>query len=140
MCRYAKPMLNEGSTVTALTYLGSEKMVANYNIMGVAKAALEANVRYLAYELGEHGIRVNALSAGPVRTLAAKGIGGFDVMLKVAAKKAPLQRNVTLEDVGKAGLYLVSDLSSGVTGEVHYVDCGQNTVAMSKADACIAEH
>lgn len=139
MAKYSKPLMKEGSTITALTYLGSVKAVANYNMMGVAKAALESSVRYLALEMGEVGIRVNALSAGPVRTLAAKGIGGFDVMLKVAAKKAPLQRNVSLEDVGKSGLYLASDLSSGVTGEVHYVDCGQNTVAMCKADAVLAE-
>lgn len=139
MVRYGKPLMNEGASVTALTYLGSEKAVVNYNIMGVAKAALESSIRYLAVELGEIGARANALSAGPVRTLAAKGIGGFDVMLKVAAKKAPLQRNVTLEEVGKSGLYLVSDLASGVTGEVHYVDCGQNVVAMSKAEAILAE-
>ncbi len=138
MARYAKPLLNEGGSITALTYLGSVKAVANYNIMGVAKAALESSVRYLALEFGEIGVRVNALSAGPIKTLAGKGIGGFDTMLKVAAKKAPLQRNVTLEDVGKSGLYLVSDLASGVTGEVHYVDCGQNTVAMCKADAVLA--
>lgn len=138
MARYAKPLLNEGASITALTYLGSVKAVANYNIMGVAKAALESSVRYLALEMGEIGVRVNALSAGPLKTLAGKGIGGFDVMLKVAAKKAPLQRNVTLEDVGKSGLYLVSDLASGVTGEVHYVDCGQNIVGMCKADAALA--
>ena len=139
MAKYGKPILNEGASITALSYLGSVKAVANYNMMGVAKAALESSVRYLALEMGEIGIRVNALSAGPVKTLAAKGIGGFDVMLKVAAKKAPLKRNVTLEEVGKSGLYLVSDLSSGVTGEVHYVDCGQNTVAMCKADAVLAD-
>lgn len=139
MARYAKPLMKAGSTITALTYLGSVKAVANYNMMGVAKAALESSVRYLALEMGEIGIRVNALSAGPVKTLAAKGIGGFDIMLKVAAKKAALQRNVSLEDVGKSGLYLVSDLSSGVTGEVHYVDCGQNIVGMCRADAALAE-
>lgn len=138
MARYAKPLMNEGASITALTYLGSVKAVANYNIMGVAKAALESTVRYLALEFGEIGVRVNALSAGPLKTLAGKGIGGFDVMLKVACKKAPLQRNVTLEDVGKSGLYLVSDLASGVTGEVHYVDCGQNIVGMCKADAALA--
>ncbi|MDD3419449.1 MAG: enoyl-ACP reductase [Candidatus Gastranaerophilales bacterium] len=138
MVRYGKPLMKEGSSVTALTYLGSVKAVANYNIMGVAKAALESSVRYLAQEMGEIGVRVNALSAGPIKTLAGSGIGGFNTMLKVAAKKAPLQRNVSLEDVGKSGLYLVSDLASGVTGEVHYVDCGQNIVGMCKADAALA--
>ncbi len=135
MARYAKPLMNEGATITALTYLGSVRAVCNYNIMGVAKAALESTVRYLAYEFGKDGIRVNALSAGPVKTLAAKGIGDFDTMLKVAAMKAPLRRNVALEDVGKAGLYLASDMSSGVTGEVHYVDCGFNIMGVSEADA-----
>lgn len=135
MARYAKPLMNEGATITALTYMGSVKAVCNYNIMGVAKAALESSVRYLAYEFGKDGIRVNALSAGPVKTLAAKGIGDFDTMLKVAALKAPLRRNVSLDDVGKAGLYLASDLSSGVTGEVHYVDCGCNIMGVSEVDA-----
>ena len=127
--------MNEGATITALTYLGSVRAVCNYNIMGVAKAALESTVRYLAFEFGKDGIRVNALSAGPVKTLAAKGIGDFDTMLKVAAMKAPLRRNVALEDVGKAGLYLASDMSSGVTGEVHYVDCGFNIMGVSETDA-----
>lgn len=132
--RYAMPLMSEGGAITTLTYLGSVMSVANYNVMGVAKAALESTTRYLALELGEHGIRVNALSAGPLKTLAAKGIAGFDTMLKANKLRAPLRRNVTLEDVAGAGLYLSSDLSSGVTGEVHYVDCGFNTVGISKAE------
>ncbi len=139
MARYAKPLMKDGGAIVALTYLGAEKAVCNYNIMGVAKAALEASVRYLASEMGPLNIRVNALSAGPVKTLAAKGIGDFDTMLKVAAVRAPLKRNVSLEDVGKAGLFLASDLSSGLTGETHYVDCGFHTVGVSEADAALVK-
>lgn len=131
MCRHARPLFNEGASVLALTYLGGEKMVANYNVMGVAKAALESSARYLADNLGKDSVRVNSLSAGAVKTLAAKGIGGFDRMLKAAILKAPLKRNVSLEDVGKTGLYLLSDLSSGVTGEVVHVDCGCHAVYAS---------
>ncbi len=129
--RCAKPFLNQGASILALTYLGSEKVVANYNIMGVAKAALEASSRYLATDLGKLGVRVNCLSAGAVKTLAAKGISGFDKMLKAGALKAPLKRNVSLEDIGKTGLYLLSDLSSGVTGEVIHVDGGCHSVYSS---------
>lgn len=131
LARAAKPLMNEGGSILALTYLGSEKVVANYNVMGVAKAALESSARYLADNLGKMGVRVNCLSAGAVKTLAAKGISGFDRMLKAAILKAPLKRNVSLEDVGKTGLYLVSDLSSGVTGEIVHVDCGCHSVYAS---------
>lgn len=124
VCREARPLMNENGSIFALTYLGSTSMVANYNIMGVAKATLESSMRYLAADMGKCGVRVNCLSSGAVKTLAAKGIGGFDKMLKAAALKSPLNRNVSLEDVGKAGLYLASDLSSGTTGEVIFVDCG----------------
>mgnify|MGYP001265212447 CR=1 FL=1 len=133
--RAAKPLMSEGGTVTALTYLGGEMYVPNYNIMGVAKAALESAVRYLAAELGSIGVRVNALSAGPVKTLAFKGIAGSDILLKINKVRSPLKRNITLEDVGNAGLYLSSDLSSGVSGETHHVDSGVHFVAISKEDA-----
>ena len=131
ICRNAEPLLNEGASVFALTYLGSEYAVANYNVMGVAKAALESSMRYLAVDLGKKGIRVNCLSSGAVKTLASSGIAGFGRMLKAAAAKSPLQRNVALQDVGNAGLYLASDLSSGTTGEVIYVDCGCRSVYAS---------
>lgn len=131
MCRHARPLFNEGGAVLALTYLGGEFVVANYNVMGVAKAALESSARYLATDLGKAGVRVNCLSAGAVKTLAAKGISGFDRMLKAGAVKAPLKRNVSLEDVGKTGLYLLSDMSSGVTGETVHVDCGCHSVYAS---------
>ena len=131
ICRNAEPLLNEGASVFALTYLGSEYAVANYNVMGVAKAALESSMRYLAVDLGKKGIRVNCLSSGAVKTLASSGIAGFGRMLKAAAVKSPLQRNVALQDVGNAGLYLASDLSSGTTGEVIYVDCGCRSVYAS---------
>ena len=131
ICRNAEPLLNEGASVFALTYLGSEYAVANYNVMGVAKAALESSMRYLAVDLGKKGIRVNCLSSGAVKTLASSGISGFGRMLKAAAAKSPLQRNVALQDVGNAGLYLASDLSSGTTGEVIYVDCGCRSVYAS---------
>ncbi len=137
MARHAKPLMKEGGAIAALTYLGGEKAIVNYNIMGVAKAALEANVRYLAAELGEQQIRVNALSAGPVKTLAARGIGGFDTMLKISEARSPMKRNVTLDDVGKSGLYLLSDLSTGVTGETHHVDCGAHCIGSTKEDAKI---
>lgn len=131
IARNAQPVMNEGGSIFALSYLGSDYVVANYNVMGVAKAALESSVRYLAADLGEKGIRVNAISAGAVKTLAAKGISGFDKMLKAAIVKAPLKRNVTLEDIGRAGLYLASDLSSGTTGQVLFVDCGCHAVYAS---------
>ncbi len=125
----AKLMPNGGSLIT-MTYYGADKVLPNYNVMGVAKAALESSVRYLAADLGEKNIRVNAISAGPVRTLAAMGIAGFRDMLKFVASRAPLKRNVTAEEVGKTALYLLSDLSSGVTGETIFVDCGYNIMAM----------
>ncbi len=133
LTKYSKPLLeaNGGGSILALTYLGSTKAVANYNIMGVAKAALESSMRFIAADLGKYNIRCNCLSAGPVKTMAAKGIGGFDRMLKANVLKAPLKRTPSLEDVGKGGLYLVSDLSSGVTGEVHFVDCGAHSVFAS---------
>ncbi len=137
VARHAKPLMKEGGSIITITYIGGERVVPNYNIMGVAKAALEATVRYLAVEFGKDGIRVNALSAGPVRTLAAKGIAGFDILMKVNAARAPMKRNITLEEVGNAGLYLCSELSGGVTGETHHVDCGYHAIATTKADAKI---
>ena len=127
-------MKNGGSIVT-LTYSGSERVVPHYNVMGVAKAALECSVRYLAVDLGSDGIRVNAISAGPIRTLAASGIGDFRYILKWNEINAPLKRNVTIDDVGSAGLYLLSDLSGGVAGELHHVDCGYNVIGMKAVDA-----
>lgn len=124
MTRCALPVLKEGGSIVTMTYLGSVRSIPEYNVMGVAKAALESSVRYLAAELGEKGIRVNAVSAGPIRTLAASGIANFKEKLRVAEERSSLKRLVTQEDVGKATLYLVSDLASGVTGEIHYVDAG----------------
>ncbi|PLY02635.1 MAG: enoyl-[acyl-carrier-protein] reductase FabI [Desulfuromonas sp.] len=124
--RYAVPLMKNGGSVVSLTYLGAVRTIPNYNVMGVAKAALEASTRYLAAELGEKGIRVNAISAGPIKTLAASGIGKFKEKLKMMDEKAPLRRTVTQEEVGKSALYLISDLGSGVTGEIHYVDAGYN--------------
>jgi enoyl-[acyl-carrier protein] reductase I len=131
----ALPMMAEGGSILTLTYYGAEKVVPHYNVMGVAKAALEASVKYLANDLGPQGIRVNAISAGPIKTLAASGIGDFRYILKWNELNAPLRRNVTIEDVGGAGLYLLSDLSSGVTGETHHVDCGYHVVGMKQEDA-----
>jgi enoyl-[acyl-carrier protein] reductase I len=124
------PLMNDGGSVITMTYLGGERVVQNYNVMGVAKAALESSVRYLAQDLGPQNIRVNALSAGPLNTLAARGISGFTEMLKYAADKAPMKRNVELEEVANAALFLVSDMSSGITGQTIYVDCGYNIIAM----------
>ena len=132
--RAEKIMPNGGSLLT-LTYYGAEKWMPHYNVMGVAKAALEASVRYLAADLGEKNIRVNAISAGPIKTLAASGIGDFRYILKWNEYNAPLKRNVTIEDVGGAGLYLLSDLASGVTGETHHVDAGYNVIGMKAEDA-----
>ena len=129
MTRCALPVLKEGGSIVTMTYLGAVRSVPAYNVMGVAKAALEAAVRYLAAELGEKGIRVNAVSAGPIKTLAASGIANFKEKLRVAEERAPLKRLISQEEVGKASLYLLSDLASGVTGEVHYVDCGFSTTA-----------
>ena len=131
----ARPMMRSGGSVLTLTYYGAEKVVPHYNVMGVAKAALEASVKYLANDLGPENIRVNALSAGPIKTLAASGIGDFRYILKWNELNAPLRRNVTIEDVGGAGLYLLSDLASGVTGEVHHVDAGYHTIGMKQEDA-----
>ncbi len=131
----ARKLMTEGGSLITLTYFGAERVMPHYNVMGVAKAALEASVRYLAEDLGKEGIRVNSLSAGPMKTLAASGIGDFRYILKWNEYNSPLRRNVTLEDVGGAGLYLVSDLSSGVTGETHHVDCGYNIVGMKAVDA-----
>ncbi len=130
LSKRAEKLMSEGGSIITLTYLGSQRVVKNYNVMGVAKAALEASVRYLAYELGEKGIRVNAVSAGPIKTLAASGIAGFKDMLSVFAEKAPLRRNTSLEDVAKASLFLLGHDASGVTGETMYVDCGFNTIGM----------
>ena len=135
--RHAKPLMTQGGSILTLSYLGSERSVPNYNVMGVAKAALEASVRYLATEFGPYGIRVNALSAGPIKTLAAKGISGFDILLKINAARSPMKRNVTLEEVGNSGVYLCSPLSTGVTGETHHVDCGYHSVATTREDARI---
>ena len=126
-----KIMPNGGSMLT-LTYDGSQKFIPNYNVMGVAKAALESSVRYIAADLGNTGIRVNALSAGPMKTLAMAGISGGKDMMKWSEKNSLMLRNISLDDVGKSGLYLLSDLSSGVTGEVHYVDCGYNKVGVPR--------
>jgi len=130
LVREARPHLHPGSSVLTLTYYGAEKVVANYNVMGVAKAALEASVRYLAADMGPSGIRVNAISAGPIRTLAAAGISGFKGMYSSFAGVAPLRSNISIEDVGKTALYLASDLSSAVTGEVIYVDGGFNVLGV----------
>lgn len=129
MTRCALPVLKEGGSIVTMSYLGAVRSVPQYNVMGVAKAALEASVRYLAAELGEKGVRVNAVSAGPIKTLAASGIANFKEKLRVAEERAPLRRLVNQDDVGKATLYLVSDLASGVTGEIHYVDGGFSTAA-----------
>jgi len=136
ICRKAEPLMTEGGSLLTLTYYGAEKVMPHYNVMGVAKAALEASVRYLAADLGRQAIRVNAISAGPIKTLAAAGgIGDFRYILKWNEYNAPLRRNVTIEEVGGAGLYLMSDLGRGVTGEVHHVDCGYHVVGMKAVDA-----
>jgi enoyl-[acyl-carrier protein] reductase I len=125
-----EPVLNDGASILTLTYLGSQRYVPHYNVMGVAKAALEASVRYLAVDLGERKIRINALSAGPIKTLAASGIGDFSEILKYNEKNSPLRKNVTIDEVGNSAMYLLSDLSSGVTAEVHFVDSGYNIMGM----------
>jgi enoyl-[acyl-carrier protein] reductase I len=126
LSRGAAPLMTDGGSIMTLTYYGAEKVVPRYNVMGVAKAALEATVRYLAFDLGKQNVRVNAISAGPIKTLAARGISGLGDMLKAHSERAPLRRNVDVNEVGSTALYLASDLSSGVTGEVLYVDCGYN--------------
>jgi enoyl-[acyl-carrier protein] reductase I len=130
LARAAEHLLAPGSSIIAMTYYGATKALPSYNVMGIAKAALEASVRYLARDLGEKGIRINAISAGPIKTLAASGVSGLRGFLEVAGERAPLRRNVTTDDVGKAAVYLMSDLASGVTGEVHFVDAGFSTTAM----------
>ena len=131
----ARPMMKPGGSLLTLTYYGAEKVIPHYNVMGVAKAALETSVKYLAMDLGPEGLRVNAISAGPIKTLAASGIGDFRYIMKWNEYNSPLRRNVTIEDVGGAGLYLLSDLASGVTGEIHHVDAGYNVVGMKAEDA-----
>ena len=134
LTRAAVPLMGPGGSVLTLTYYGADKVVANYNVMGVAKAALEATVRYLAADLGPSGIRVNAISAGPVRTLAAAGIAGFKGLYGEFRDIAPLRSNITIDDVGGAAVYLCSDLAAAVTGEVHFVDGGFNVLAVPLAD------
>jgi enoyl-[acyl-carrier protein] reductase I len=126
LARAAAPLMEDGGSILTMTYYGAEKVVPHYNVMGVAKAALECTVRYLAYDLGRRKIRVNAISAGPIKTLAARGISGFGEMQKSHAERAPLQRNVDVSEVGATGVFLASDASSGITGEIIYVDCGYN--------------
>jgi enoyl-[acyl-carrier protein] reductase I len=131
----ARPMMADGGSLLTLSYYGAEKVIPHYNVMGVAKSALETSVKYLAADLGRENIRVNAISAGPIKTLAASGIGDFRYIMKWNEYNSPLRRNVTIEDVGGAGLYLLSDLASGVTGEIHHVDAGYNVVGMKAEDA-----
>jgi enoyl-[acyl-carrier protein] reductase I len=130
LAKAAAPLMTEGGSIITMTYLGSEKVVPNYNMMGVCKAALEASVRYLAYDLGKQNIRVNAISAGPINTLSARGVSNMGSMLKYVAERAPLKRNVEVREVGNTALFLCSHLSSGITGEVIFVDCGYNIVGM----------
>lgn len=135
VCQRAAPLMNDGGSLLTLTYYGAERVMPHYNVMGVAKAALEASVRYLATDLGKDNVRVNAISAGPIKTLAASGIGDFRYILKWNELNSPLKRNVTIEDVGNSGLYLLSDLGAGVTGEVLHVDAGYHTVGMVAIDS-----
>jgi enoyl-[acyl-carrier protein] reductase I len=133
--RRARAMMPKGGSLLTLSYYGAEKVIPHYNVMGVAKAALETSVKYLAMDLGPEKIRVNAISAGPIKTLAASGIGDFRYILKWNELNSPMRRNVTIEDVGGAGVYLLSDLASGVTGEIHHVDAGYNVIGMKAEDA-----
>ena len=135
LAKAAKPLMTNGGSIVALTYLGSERIVTNYNVMGVAKAALECNVRYLANDLGQDGIRVNAISAGPIKTLAARGISNFSRMLKIQEKIAPLRRANTIEEVGDVAMFLCSDLSRGISAEIMYVDGGFNAVGLGPIEA-----
>ncbi|GAA5252718.1 enoyl-ACP reductase FabI [Candidatus Rickettsia kedanie] len=132
LSRSAEALMHDGGSIVTLTYYGAEKVIPNYNVMGISKAALEASVKYLAHDLGENNIRVNAISAGPIKTLASSAIGDFSTMLKSHATTVPLKRNTTQEDVGGAAVYLFSNLSQGVTGEIHYVDCGYNIMGSNK--------
>jgi enoyl-[acyl-carrier protein] reductase I len=138
VCRRAAPLMKNGGSLLTLSYFGAERVMPHYNVMGVAKAGLEASVRYLAADLGIRQIRVNAISAGPIKTLAASGIGDFRYILKWNELNAPLRRNVTIDEVGGSGLYLLSDLGKGVTGEVHHVDAGYNVIGMLAVDAAPA--
>ncbi|MPT49181.1 MAG: enoyl-ACP reductase FabI [Sphingobium sp.] len=131
----ARPLMTEGGSILTLTYYGAEKVIPHYNVMGVAKSALETSVKYLAMDLGPENIRVNAISAGPIKTLAASGIGDFRYIMKWNEYNSPLRRNVTIDDVGGSALYLLSDLASGVTGEIHHVDAGYNVIGMKAEDA-----
>ncbi|HLJ20506.1 MAG TPA: enoyl-ACP reductase FabI [Stellaceae bacterium] len=135
LCRRAAPLMTNGGSLLTLTYYGAERVMPHYNVMGIAKAALEASVRYLAVDLGGQNIRVNAISAGPIKTLAAAGIGDFRYILKWNQYNSPLKRNVSIEDVGGSALYLLSDLAAGVSGEIHHVDCGYHVVGMKAVDA-----
>jgi enoyl-[acyl-carrier protein] reductase I len=135
LCRRAAAMMPNGGSLLTLTYSGAERVMPHYNVMGVAKAALEASIKYLAVDLGGQRVRVNGISAGPIKTLAASGIGDFRYILKWNELNSPLRRNTTIEDVGGAAMYLLSDLAAGVTGEVHHVDCGYNVVGMKAVDA-----
>ena len=135
VCKRAEPLMDQGGSCLTLTYYGAEKVTPHYNVMGIAKAALEASVRYLSVDMGRNGVRVNALSAGPVKTLASSGIGDFRYILKWSELNSPLKRNTTIDDVGGAALYLLSELASGTTGEIHHVDCGYHVVGMKAADA-----
>ena len=130
LCRAFEPHFLPGASVITMSYYGAGKVVANYNAIGVAKSALEASVRYLAVDLGKSGVRINAISAGPVKTMAASAISGFRTILETIEQRAPLKRNITLDDIGKSALYLASDLSSGTTGEVLFVDCGYNIMGV----------
>ena len=134
VCQRAVPLMDQGGSLLTLTYAGAERVMPHYNVMGVAKAALESSVRYLAVDLGGQAIRVNAISAGPIKTLAASGIGDFRYILKWNEYNSPLKRNVRLDEVGGAALYLLSDLGSGTTGDVHHVDCGYHVVGMKSID------
>lgn len=131
LAKRAEPLMKEGGSIVTLTYYGAEKVIPCYNVMGLCKAALECSVKYLAHDMGENDIRVNAISAGPIRTLAASGIGDFKTMLNIHEKNSPLKRNTTQEDVAGAAVYLFSELANGVTGEVHYVDSGFNKMGMN---------
>jgi len=135
VARHARAMMPNGGSLLTLSYYGAEKVIPHYNVMGVAKAALETSVKYLAVDMGPENIRVNAISAGPIQTLAARGIGDFNYIMKWNQLNSPMKRNVTIQDVGGAGLYLLSDLASGVTGEIHHVDAGYNVIGMKAEDA-----
>ncbi|MDX3909872.1 MAG: enoyl-ACP reductase FabI [Sphingobium sp.] len=135
VAKRARALMPDGGALLTLSYYGAEKVIPHYNVMGVAKAALETSVKYLAMDMGPENIRVNAISAGPIKTLAASGIGDFRYILKWNEYNSPMRRNVTIDDVGGAGLYLLSDLASGVTGEIHHVDAGYNVIGMKAEDA-----